>query len=55
LVRESSKSSGSTPAAQHLVVEGANVEFRAQFLLRSVAKLAELELAQFVRKRLGRP
>jgi hypothetical protein len=34
-------------AAQHLVVEAADVEFRTQLLLRSVAKFAELELAQF--------
>src|ERR1035438_2526916 len=39
---------------EHLVVEGAQVEAGAEFLLRALPQLAEPELAQLVAERLGR-
>src|SRR5271166_1508129 len=42
-------------AAQHLVVELADVEFCAQFFFGAGAKFAELELAELIREGLRRP
>jgi len=46
---------GQRAAVKHFVVELADVEFRAEFFLRALAKLAELELTQLVAQGLGRP
>src|ERR1039457_53337 len=42
-------------AGEHLVVERAQVELRTQFLLCTIAKFAELELADLVGEALPRP
>ena len=47
-VRASSRSSGQTASVEHLVVELAQIEFRAQLFLSALTELAELELAQLV-------
>src|SRR3954451_7873185 len=44
-----------TAAGEHLVVETADIELRSEFLRRSRAKIADLELSQLVTARLRRP
>src|SRR5271163_3579154 len=44
-----------SPAIDHLIVKSPYVELRAQFLLRTLAQLTDLQLPQLVTKRLRRP